>query len=99
LNFQVIQVHAFIKGINKDKLRVDVKDNYVILDGIREDFSKDEQNNYWTRLKERQYGHFYRRFRMPKESQMEKTIAMFNNGLLVVKIPKSLEHTTKIAIA
>lgn len=94
-----IIVKADLPGMTKDDIEVNLTDDSITLTGEKKKEEKVEKKNYY-RL-ERSYGSFKRSFALPAEVHTGKAKAMFKDGVLEVKIPKTeaakkKEHKIKI---
>jgi HSP20 family protein len=81
------EVKAEIPGLKKEDIKLSVEDNVLTLSGERKYEKETEKKNY--RRLERAYGRFERSFRLPKEVNVEKIKANYENGVLTVEIPKA----------
>ena len=88
-----IRVEAELPGIEKEKIKVDVKGRLLTLSGEhdREDETK-EDGRY---RRERRFGKFERTFKLPFEVTEENIDASYTNGVLVLKIEKPEEQKPK----
>jgi HSP20 family protein len=84
-------------GMARDDFDVDLDRNLLTLSGKREFLKEDKDEEYlWQ---ERKAGRFVRTIRLPVPVQETKVEAVYNNGVLIVKLPKLIETPkTKIAI-
>jgi HSP20 family protein len=92
-------VKSDLPGMTKDDIEVNLTDDTITLSGERKKEEKVEKKNYF-RL-ERSYGAFKRSFALPVEVQTDKAKAVFRDGVLEIKIPKTeaakkKEHKIKI---
>ena len=83
-------------GVHKENMDVNLEGNVLTLSGRRE-FRKDEETEEYI-WREREEGNFVRSLRMPKPVQEGKVTAMYENGILTVRLLKT-EPTTKTKIA
>ena len=90
---EMIVVEAELPGIEKEKIKVDVKGRLLTLSGehVREDETK-EEGRY---RRERRFGKFERTFKLPFEVTEEHIDASYTNGVLVLKIEKPEEQKPK----
>jgi HSP20 family protein len=90
----VVRVEA--PGVHKENLDVNLEGNVLTVSGRRE-FRKEEENeeHIW---REREEGKFIRSFRMPRPVQEGKVTAMYENGILTIRLLKT-EPTVKTRIA
>lgn len=78
-------------GFKKDDLKVDVEDQVLILSAELKDEKVNEGENYTRR--EFNYNSFKRSFTLPDTIDLDRVDASFNDGLLVVSLPKKEELT------
>lgn len=79
-------------GIKKEDVQIDVKDNVVRVHGERK-YEATEQANEDVKLhrRERYFGSFDRSFQLPENIETSKVEAHFENGVLELVLPKSIE--------
>ena len=82
-----VVVKAEIPGIKKENLDIQLTADSITISGRKSSEEKVEQKDYF-RL-ERSFGSFTRRFPLPVETMTEKARAVFKDGVLEVRIPKS----------
>ena len=85
---------AEIPGIKKENLDIQLTADSITISGQKSSEEKVEQKDYF-RL-ERSYGSFTRRFQLPVETQTDKARASFKDGVLEVRIPKSVAETQRV---
>jgi len=73
-----------IPGMNKEDISLVIKDNTLKISGVRK---SDGSNNY--HLNERYTGEFSKSILLNEKVDAEKIDAQLNNGILIVKLPKS----------
>lgn len=88
-------VSLAVPGLKKEDLSVEVKDNRLTISSEEELSSESEVKNY-TR-KEYSYKSFLRSFTLPDDAKDSKISAKYENGELILTIPKSKkgEEVTK----
>lgn len=79
-----------LPGIKRDEIDVTVQGNVVTLKGEKHERKEDKDRNY-HRI-ERRYGSFMRSVRLPGEVDRERTTATFEDGVLMVTLPKTHEE-------
>lgn len=79
---------AKLPGLKKEDITIVYKDNSIKISGERK---KEENEKFNIQLKEKFNGKFERSIMLPEKIDMEKIEAEFRNGLLIVKLPKSLD--------
>ncbi|HEX9582386.1 MAG TPA: Hsp20/alpha crystallin family protein [Gemmatimonadales bacterium] len=83
-------------GVHKENMDVSLENNVLTLSGTREIRKEEEGEEYiW---KEREEGKFVRSLRLPKVVVEGKVLATFEDGVLVIRLPKA-EPTVKSKIA
>ena len=82
-----LEFTAELPGLAKDDLDITVEDRVLTLSGERK-FESGEDKNGYHRI-ERSYGSFTRSFTLPQEVEQDKVTAVFKDGLLTVRIPKT----------
>jgi len=79
-------IKAELPGINKNDIKVDLKDRVLTLSGERSFDNEVKEENYYRR--ERSFGKFQRAFTLPAEVDAEKIKAEFKDGVLQIEVPK-----------
>jgi len=85
-----IVIKADLPGVEKEDVRVEVKDNFLTLKGIRGDDSDRGEECYFCQ--ERNFGQFQRTFTLQYSVDPEKIKASFKNGVLKVTVPEPEEE-------
>jgi len=88
-NKDSIVVKADLPGVEKDKVKVEVKDNILSIRGKREEEKETKEHNVY-RL-ERHYGEFVRNFTLPQKVDASRIKANYKDGILKITIPKPEE--------
>ena len=97
-NETAYQVTAELPGVKKEDVEITVENNLLTLKGERK-FEKDVNKEQYHRI-ERAYGSFLRSFSLPNRVAQDQVQAKFENGLLLITIPKVPEaRPKKIEIA
>ncbi len=94
-----IVLKAEIPGMKKEDIHVDINDKTMTISGEKRKEEKVERKDY-AHL-ERSYGSFARTFQLPSEVQIDKVRALFKDGVLEVRVPKTEEaagKTRKVAV-
>ena len=86
-------IKAELPGINKDDIKVDLKDRVLTLSGERSFDNEVKEENYYR--KERSYGKFQRAFTLPADVDSEKIKAEFKDGVLQIEVPKPQDKKAK----
>lgn len=88
-NSESLVLEAELPGMTRDDFELSFENNVITLSGQRKFQKKSEGDNY-HRL-ERAYGTFTRSFTLPQTVTAEGARAEFNNGVLLVTLPKREE--------
>lgn len=86
-------IKAELAGVDKDDIKVDLKDRVLTLSGERAYDNEAKEENYYR--KERFYGKFQRAFTLPTDVDSDKITAEFKDGVLRVEVPKPEEKKAK----
>lgn len=79
-------ITAELPGVNKKDVKVTMRNNVLALEGTKQTETKSESET--MHRMERFYGTFHRSFVLPEGTNEQKIQANFNDGLLIVHIPK-----------
>lgn len=79
-------IDAEIPGVNKEDIKLDLKDDRLTISVEKTEESKEEKNNYIRR--ERRYGSTSRSFSV-QNVKAEDVSAKYENGILTIVLPKS----------
>jgi len=80
-------VKAEMPGMKKEEINVELTADSITISGKKNEEERVERNDY-HRI-ERSFGTFTRTVRLPMETVTEKARAVFKDGVLEVRIPKS----------
>jgi HSP20 family protein len=86
-------VKASIPGINPDDLDITFSDNILTIQGEIADEAEKLEGNYL--LRERRFGVFQRSIALPERVEADKIEATYEDGVLVLSIPKVEEIKPK----
>lgn len=89
-----IFIEAEIPGMKKEDIKISLQDNILTISGTKkkaEDKDKDKQ--YFRN--EIIFGDFSRSFSLPEDINSDNVEAVFENGLLIIKIGKQEVKTAK----
>jgi HSP20 family protein len=92
-------VEADLPGVEKEDIKVDVKDNILTISGERKHKEEVKRDDYYKL--ESSYGKFERSFTLPKGVDAENIQASSDKGVLEVTIPKlktEVEKAKKIEV-
>jgi HSP20 family protein len=87
-------VEAEIPGVNKDDLKITLKDNILTLKGEKKIEKEKKDKNYYR--SERCYGSFQRSFTLPVDVDSNKIDAKYNDGTLTLKMEKLKPAPVKV---
>ncbi len=79
-------IKADLPEIKKEDVKISVQDGVLAISGERKS-EKEEKGKKFHRV-ERSYGSFERSFTVPADAEEEKVSAQFNDGVLMVHLPK-----------
>ncbi len=88
-----VVVKAEIPGMKKEDIDVNMTDDMITISGEKKKEEKVEKKDYYR--VERSYGSFSRSFHMPKDVQADKAKAVFKDGVLEIRVPKTEEAKSK----
>lgn len=88
-----IVVKADLPGVNKDSIKIEIKDNIMLLHGERKEEKEVKEENYYRF--ERVFGRFERSFGLPATVDKSKVKAKYKDGVLEISIPKAEEVKPK----
>ncbi len=75
-----------LPGISKDQIKIDLHDGYLTVSGERKEEKKEDDKK--RHFSEVYYGSFSRSFSFPTSVDAEKTEAKYENGVLLITVPK-----------
>ena len=79
--------------MKKEDIKLTVSEGELIIQGERK-FEKEEKDKTYHRI-ERSYGKFRRTISLPKDLEVDKAKATYEQGILKVDIPKSKKTKPK----
>jgi HSP20 family protein len=82
-----VVVKAEMPGLDKDSIDVRVRDNYLIIKGTKKQEKKEEKENVF--FSESFYGEFQRVIPLPVEVKEEGIEAIYDKGILEIRLPKA----------
>ena len=82
-----------LPGLNKEEIKINIKDNLLSISGEKKKGKKIEDENYHRT--ERIFGSFQRTFRLPEYADKDNIAAEYKDGVLIVSIPKVKESILK----
>ncbi len=81
------EVHASLPGIKPEDVQITVQGNTVTIRG-ESGAEQERKDENWI-VRERRSGSFYRSFSLPSEVDAGKATARYENGVLVLDLPKA----------
>src|SRR5439155_5345814 len=75
-------VRADLPGLSKDDVRVEIRDDALVVEGERKQEHEEEREGWYRN--ERVYGSFYRTIPLPEGTIADSAKATFKNGVLEV---------------
>lgn len=82
-----------IPGIKKNDVKISYSDGQLSISGERKE-EKESSDTTYHRV-ERTYGKFFRSFNLPQKIKYDQIEAVFNDGQLLITVPKSEEAKPK----
>jgi len=93
-----INIDVELPGIDKEDVKVEVRDNTLTISGERKSEKKTEDEN--CSVAERHYGKFERSFTLTDGVDANRITAEYKNGVLTLGVPKTEKAIPKeIAVA
>lgn len=80
-------IKAEMPGLKKNEISIDFADDVVTISGEKKSEERTERKDFYC--VERSFGSFSRKLRLPVEIQIDKTHALFKDGVLEIRMPKS----------
>jgi len=87
------QVKVELPGVNKEDVKITMQENILTIKGEKKQEKESKGSNYHR--VERSYGSFQRSFTMPTGVKHDKIEAAYNDGILVITLPKAEEAKPK----
>lgn len=78
-------VRADLPGVNKDDVRVELRDDAIVMRGERREEREENRDGFYRT--ERVYGAFYREIPLPGGVTVDQAEASFGDGVLEIAIP------------
>lgn len=82
---QKFELHVALPGMEKENIKVEVKDNVLTISGERKQITEEGKT---FKTVETRYGKFSRSFRLGEKTNASLIDAQFKNGILTIDIPK-----------
>jgi HSP20 family protein len=87
-------IQAELSGVQPEDVHLQVKDNTLQISGEVKQEQQEQGQGQWV-LRERRYGRFQRTLTLPMPVQSDQANAEFENGILIVTLPKAQEARAK----
>ncbi len=84
------EINIDLPGFKKEDVQAELKDGYLVITAKNESSMEDTSSKEYIR-RERFYGTCSRSFYVGKDVQQEDISAKFENGVLVMNVPKHVE--------
>jgi len=102
-NEKFVIVRCDLPGIDKDKIDVEVKDNFLTLKGFRSVLQEEKNNSAGFVRMERRFGSFTKSLPLPAPVDESHAKASYLNGVLTIELPKLVpgpkdEKSTKVTV-
>jgi HSP20 family protein len=78
-------------GMNKEAFNVELDENTITVSYDHEDNRKGERQDLTYVIREYNYHSFSRSFSLPEAADVDKTHAKYQDGILIITIPKRME--------
>jgi HSP20 family protein len=79
-----------LPGVKPDQIQVRQEGDYLVIEGeTRDEQESDEKNGRRALIKERRFGRYSRRLRLPQDVNFDKAEASYQDGVLTLTLPKS----------
>jgi HSP20 family protein len=82
------EVAASLPGVSEDNIHINLHDDILTIQAEIPDQTSERQEGR-TLIRERRYGKFSRRIRLPQPVNADAVEADFNNGVLTLTLPKA----------
>ncbi len=91
-------IGAELPGVKEKDVEVSVSDDMLVIKGQKEEQREDKDRSRY--LSERSFGTFQRMFSLPRDADSTKIDARFQDGVLIVTVPKSAkkQETQKVEV-
>lgn len=86
-------VHVELPGVDKNDVKINLVNSVLTIKGEKK-FEKEENKKNYHRS-ERVYGSFQRSFTLPNTIKADKIEAAYNDGVLIITLPKAEEAKPK----
>lgn len=90
---EVYKIYAELPGVNKDEIKITVKENVLQISGEKKQQEQSEKENLYRN--ERVFGSFCRQFSLPNQVDADNIKAAFKDGVLFLTVPKREQAKAK----
>ena len=81
-----------LPGLKPEDINIRQEGEFVVIEAeTRDEFEQQPQEGRRALIKERRYGHYSRRLRLPQNVNFEQAEATYNDGVLTLHVPKAPE--------
>ncbi len=91
------EVQLHVPGVKKDEINIDLNENVLTISGERKFENEKNEKNFHS--VESYFGSFKRTFQLPDLVDRDKIDASYQDGILVVKLPKDAKKSAKKQIS
>lgn len=95
-NDQHYEIHVTAPGMKKEDFSIHLDENYLTISGERK-FEQEEKGKTWHSIQSH-FGQFSRSFYLPDNIAAGKIKASYENGILLISIPKDETKAVKATI-
>jgi HSP20 family protein len=89
------QVEVAVPGMKKEDFNIELDQNVLTISSEQKSENEETSNDGRYTRKEFNYTSFKRAFTLPETVEQEKIKAVYNNGVLSIKVPKREESKQK----
>ena len=90
-----ILLTAELPGMTEDAVEINLENNVLTISGEKTESRDEGETNGKFHLVERSFGFFRRSFTLPRTVRADGITAEFDNGLLMVRLPKADEALSR----
>ncbi len=90
-----IVLTAELPGMKENQVEINLENNVLTISGEKTEPCTEGGHNGKFHLVERSFGSFRRSFTLPRTIRAEGIVAEFDNGLLIVRLPKADEALSR----
>ncbi|MGH7545020.1 MAG: Hsp20/alpha crystallin family protein [Gemmatimonadota bacterium] len=85
------RIFSWLPGLTRDEIQLSVENGVLTITGEKREERTEGKPEGEVHLFERRYGRFERRWTLPTNVDADKIRARYENGVLVVTLPKTEE--------